>query len=135
MCYEECSFVSEGRYCGGPCAFEAAMPQVTIVINESHTLFPEQETLLRGYNVEVLKVPAQGWDLQQIKLIAGNLTGKQVIFASPVPALMSVLQTSEDTTGTHRVPFKVFHNSVREKKELPNGKIIQTVASTGWTIV
>jgi len=29
----------------------------------------------------------------------------------------------------------IFHNDNREKKELPNGKIIHTVAQKGWVLV
>jgi hypothetical protein len=31
--------------------------------------------------------------------------------------------------------FFVLHNDRREKKELPNGKVIMTVAKEGWMIV
>ena len=106
-----------------------------LIINEQHRLFPEQEFLLREYEIEEVKVPVDGWDLNKIKEVANSPIGKLVIFASPVPALMALLQTAPDTTGTHRMPFRVFHNSRREKRELPNGKIIQTVSATGWELV
>ena len=106
-----------------------------LIINEQHRLFPEQEFLLREYEVKELQIPANGWNLTKIREIAEILTGKLVIFASPVPALMALLQTAPDTIGTHRIPFRVFHNSRREKRELPNGKIIQTVSATGWELV
>jgi len=108
-----------------------------IIVNEQHCLFNEQkELLLKKYQIEgEIKVPTNGWNLKKIREIANSLIGKQVVFVSPVPALMALMQTSEDTTGTHRVPFKVFHNSVREKKQLPDGRIIQTVAKTGWELV
>ena len=50
------------------------------------------------------------------------------MFASPVPALIALAQRAG-------VEVKVLHNDKREKKELPNGKIIMTVAQAGWVIV
>ena len=66
-----------------------------------------------------------------------------VIFASPVPYMLMRLsdlaaQCIDPNTGTKAYALErvyVFHNDNREKKELPNGKIIQTVASTGWILV
>lgn len=53
-----------------------------------------------------------------------------VVFASPVPYLLKELACR---FGDKRV--RVFHNDHREKVELPNGRVINKVASTGWQIV
>jgi hypothetical protein len=112
-------------------------PAYLLVINEQHKLFPEQETMLKAKALptESFLVPAEGFTLAQIEDWAEALynhirTGNavRVIFASPIPAMMKCL-TAKD------VAWQVFHNDIRVKKELPGGKIIQTVSPTGWQLV
>lgn len=64
-----------------------------------------------------------------------------VVFVSPIPYMMIQLTRKEyyiptleyvDQTGMF---IKTFHNDNRDKKELPNGKIIYTVAKEGWQLV
>ena len=148
------------------------MKKAFVVVNEQHNLFPEQETILRERfdEIEMVKVPASGWTLEEMKKVAAELhyraseaevrrhpeTGKvvstlyswktenAVVFASPVPFLMKELAQKAiaydwygDYEGDlrHRYDVLVFHNDRREKKELPDGRIIQTVAATGWKLV
>ena len=147
------------------------MKKAFVVVNEQHNLFPEQETILqeRFDEIEMVKVPASGWTLEEMKKVAAELhyraseaevrrhpeTGKVVsailektenaiVFASPVPYLLKNLSQKAiaydwygDYEGDlrHLYDVLVFHNDRREKKELPDGRIIQTVAATGWKLV
>lgn len=111
------------------------MIKAKVILNVQHTLMETQKTELDkrfpdGW--EIYPVPANGWKLDEMQKIAEELSGFQVVFASPVPALMKLLATYDGgTTET----FFVLHNDKREKKELPNGRIIMTVAKEGWVIV
>jgi len=98
-----------------------------IVINEQHSLLPTQIALL-PQEYEIVPVPAAGWDLDTIKAKSEEWGDQLVILVSPIPALMSIRAKSG-------LPFQVFHNDKREKKELPNGKIIHAVAKEGWELV
>lgn len=103
-----------------------------VIINETHELLEEQETLLHEKFDEYVKinVPESGWALEQmIQMIRRELKGDApIVFVSPIPALMKL-------ASIHRRNFYVFHNDNREKKELPNGKIIMVVSKTGWKLV
>jgi hypothetical protein len=59
------------------------------------------------------------------------------VFASPIPFLIRQITAfvchNPDYFGIR--DCKVLHNDHREKKELPDGKIIQVVSSTGWQLV
>lgn len=122
-----------------------------VIINEQHKLLDEQKKILEEkYEVyEVLQVPAQGWTLQEMDKVIDKLTSKEirdgkrfldVVFVSPIPYLIMGLTRKEvdwvpeyaEETG---IKVKVFHNDNRIKKELPNGKIIQVVAETGWQLI
>lgn len=121
-----------------------------VIINEQHELLDEQKKILEEkYEVyEVLQVPAQGWTLQEMDEVIDKLTSKEirdgkrlldVVFVSPIPYLIMELTRKEvewvpeyaEQTG---IMVKVFHNDNRIKKEI-NGKIIQTVAETGWQLI
>ena len=120
-------------------------------INEQHKLLDEQKKILEEkYEVyEVLQVTAQGWSLKEMDEVIEKLTSKEirdgkrlldVVFVSPIPYLIMELTRKEvdwvpeyaEETG---IKVKVFHNDNRIKKELPNGKIIQAVAETGWQLI
>ena len=132
---------------------------IRVVINETHTLMADQisaikkwvaekwmgewigdwvkESLGEGVHIVLEKIPAEGMVLAEIKKLSKKLSegretiveGREtIVIASPIPALMSMLAAD----GTD---FFVLHNDKREKKELPNGKIIMTVAKEGWVIV
>jgi len=130
-----------------------------VIMNEQHRLFPEQENILREQfeEIEFVKVPAAGWTLEEMRKVAEDLHYRAtwnrrnpqenpenaIVFASPVPALMKeVLKLSLYPKRLADIPFilerysvLVFHNDKREKKEMPDGRIIQTVAATGWKLV
>ncbi len=108
-----------------------------VIINESHDLFPQQEDcLLEFQEWERINIPSQGLTLREMDELLDKWEGdwermdeRILVFASPVPYLM--------VESARRWPYtvRVFHNDKREKKELPNGKIIMTVAKEGWEII
>ncbi|APC82206.1 hypothetical protein [Clostridium botulinum] len=115
-----------------------------VILNEQHSLMEEQKELLlkRFKSFEVLSVPKDGWSLEEMKDIVNNLhigavniEMKNIIFASPIPALMKLISEEVSMESCNPSEWFVFHNSKREKKELPNGKIVSVVASTGWELV
>ena len=119
--------------------------QALVVMNESHSLLPEQEKILEreyeGFNI--LSVPAQGWNidemLDQINKLHEKACGEKldIVFVSPIPLMIRELTEMAmcPNSGRRRYRIKLFHNDRREKKELPGGKIIQVVAQTGWELV
>lgn len=108
---------------------------IKIFINEQHKILPEQLNILNetfkeeGY--EFWYVPADGYTLEQIKDIS-NQKFDGVVFISPIPVLIGMLAAK--ATETNNKVF-VFHNDKRDKKELPDGRIIQVVSLTGWELV
>ena len=125
--------------------------KVYVIINEQHKLFAEQKKLLNrkfGNGWEFLKVPAAGWSLEKQRDIIKKRfqRGEIAVFASPIPYLLYRLSWSSGAWANcqgNNLPDNfafcrevwIFHNDVREKKELPNGKIIQVVAEKGWQLV
>ena len=123
--------------------------KTTVIINEQHTLLPEQSNILFNYDpdYEILLVPANGWSRDEMEEIMNTLDG-DVIFVSPIPYMINNLAFSAgvNTCLNSREPeypyaddgdyksmkVKVFCNDKREKKELPNGKIISVTAKDGW---
>jgi len=108
------------------------MTKTKVILNEQHKLMDDQKRMLdERFGIagwEITSVPSKGWILPKMKEVAGDLSNYAVCFASPIPALMKLVAS----TGNE---FYVLHNDNREKKELPNGKIIMTVAKEGWMIV
>ena len=106
-----------------------------VIINEQHNLLPEQQQILDRVfsSYEELKVPSDGWELKTIKekSLALTSTSEVVVFASPIPAMIKLLSSYQ----SDEFDVFVFHNDKREKKELPNGKIISVVANEGWQLV
>jgi hypothetical protein len=118
-----------------------------VIINEQHSLLPEQEKILNSQfdSWEFFKVPADGWTLPEIMEKAKELAKDNVVFCSPIPVLLAELAKNAgfmdacskvENGFSGQVPsVYVFHNDVREKKELPNGKIISVTAKEGWQLV
>lgn len=113
---------------------------VKVFINEQHTLLPDQEILLNEKfpnNWELCKVPANGWTKQEMHDMFYNrfneLFGGAVVFVSPIPYLIKLVAEASGG-GAPTYPW-IFHNDKREKKELPNGKIISVVAEEGWELI
>jgi len=147
------------------------MKKVFLIINEGHSMFPQQEQILEekfpGYEKVFIRVPANGWTLEEMKQqmdeihyaaagaeiqLIGNhkvayypatKPGNVVIFVSPIPYLLKELTrrsvNADEYFGGIKFDFHyetlVFHNDRREKKELPDGRIIQVVAQEGWQLV
>lgn len=128
---------------------EKMQTKAKVIINEQHCLFKEQETMLNTkYGVigwERYNVPSCGWTMEEQKNQERKLAGQKgdVIFASPVPFLLAALSwrhgencsAEPGAWSTIDCSVFLFHNDNRVKKELSNGKMIQTVSSTGWVIV
>ena len=131
-------------------------PTVKVVMSEQHSLLPEQEMLLNnafpayemaaeygeeqvGYCWEILPVPADGWNLNQMDEVIRDLKDVDtVVFVSPIPYLLAKLSREHDYVTDSEVlhrDVRLFHNDQREKKELPNGRMISVVAQTGWQLI
>lgn len=121
-----------------------------VIINEQHSLLPSQEEALNSQfeGWEFYKVPAEGWTLEEMieevddDLIQYN-SEYAIVFASPVPYLLAhcasvsgrIDTAREYGSETPELFVYLFHNDVREKKELPNGKVISVTAREGWQLV
>lgn len=106
---------------------------VLVIINEQHNLLSDQETKLNEKfgegSWEKLNVPANGWtSVEQEAKLKEIGKGNVLVFASPLPLML--LRATQEGRETF-----VFHNDLREKKELPDGRIIFTVAKSGWEIL
>lgn len=125
------------------------MKKVVLVINEQHKLLEEQRRILeeRFGKWKVLSVPANGWTLKQQEEKVSELIGNVIIFASPIPYMLKRLafyqgyghedncfHANGPLVG-HGTEVLVFHNDKREKRELPDGKVVYTVAKTGWQLI
>ena len=111
--------------------------KTTIIINEQHTLLPEQESILTenfGTWTTIL-VPATGWTREERGIICDTIRGN-IVFVSPIPGMILDLawRASFESCnhGSQTVSPWVFSNDNREKKELPGGKVISVTAQTGW---
>ena len=106
-----------------------------VVINEQHP-FQSVST--------PLPEPAEGWTRTEMDAVMASDVFKTetVIFISPIPYMIKML-TAASMANMHlpniitrysRTVESVLLmcNDNREKRELPNGKIIFTVAKTGW---
>lgn len=127
--------------------------RLVIIINESHTLLPEQERILKkqftDLEPEFLFVPASGWTKEEMDQIVASFKEaarpnryrfQYIVFVSPVPYLLRELTRVEvdaypECSFQTGILVYVFHNDRREKKELPDGRIIQVVAQEGWQLV
>lgn len=120
-----------------------------VVINEQHSLLPQQAEILNSQfeGWEFYKVPAEGWDKEAMDSVMSEMEGR-VVFCSPVPYMLKKLSFSAGMSqsaenGKYDYPWGsygeykvtevlVFCNDKREKKELPNGKVISVTAREGW---
>ena len=117
-----------------------------IIINENHSMMDEQKSIIeeRYQKYEVLKVPSQGWDIDEMLDQINKLHIKaceeknDIIFISPIPLMireLTEMSICPKSNAKKRYGVKLFHNDRREKKELPDGRIISVVAQTGWQLV
>lgn len=114
-----------------------------VVINKQHQILPEQQNILieQYKKYYELKVPTEGWVKEEMIEVRQLFSNQNVVFISPVPWLLmecafwySHGYYDISVGGDPRAPYgcKVFCNDTREKKELPNGKVISVTAKTGW---
>lgn len=113
------------------------MRKAIVIINEQHSLMEDQVRILNEQFelFESFEVPASGWTLNQQMSILSDMREwyfDALVFASPVPAMLKEAVEWKMAGGPK---VFVFHNDNREKKELPGGKIVMTVAKTGWVLV
>lgn len=121
-----------------------------VIMNENHSILPEQHTILyeKYGEYSILKVPAEGWTLEEMEDIISSIQNTasrsniiEVIFISPIPYMImeltrrELISSSAEYCENTGIFTRIFHNDKREKKELPNGKIIQVVAKEGWQLV
>ena len=121
------------------------MKRAIIVMNETHSLLSEQKEILgRTYEkFDILPVPSQGWTLDEmidkIHEIHERACREEldIVFVSPIPLMIRELAEMAICPNSRRRRYRVklFHNDRREKKELPDGRIISVVAQTGWELV
>jgi len=114
-----------------------------VIINEQHSLLPTQEMLLKDKPVFLIKIPASGVVLEDQFYLAKTLVGildryplTTLVFASSIPFLLREVMIEvmlPDSANYTRI--RIFHNDRREKKELPDGKIIYTIPAEGWKLV
>jgi len=113
--------------------------KVVVVMNEQHTLLDEQKKILDETfkTYDFLLVPASGWTLEEMERIQYQLRERVVVFVSPVPYLLAcaIRWTTHGALSPTATKVYLFHNDRREKKELPDGRVIQVVAPTGWQLV
>ena len=119
------------------------MKKALVLLNEQHSLMEDQERVLNekfDEGWEIYPVPAEGWPLQEMANIICHFKGRDVVFASPIPFLitrLSWLEGRESEEGPASV--RVFHNDNRVAREVPDGKggvrLIHSVAPTGWKLV
>lgn len=121
---------------------------INVIINEQHSLMEDQERCLNELVAEIeefrdeivdvvhVKVPAEGWTIQEMDSVydeimdANDCIGPtEVVFVSPIPYLIKRF------AGSDYAVTRIFHNDHREKKDLPDGRIIHTVAKEGWELV
>lgn len=120
-----------------------------IFINEQHTLKAEQAEILDSHfpdGYETIKIPADGWKLAEMKKNVIDNCKNRIVMVSPVPYMVKEFQyriaqnyysALHDSDGYYApdASISVFHNDNRDKKELPNGKIISIPAEKGWKLV
>lgn len=128
--------------------------RLVVIINENHKLLPEQEHILKemfpGLKPEFLFAPATGWTKEEMDEIVASFREatigperyhkQDVVFVSPIPYLLRELTRAEidvypEWSVDTGIWVSVFHNDRREKKELPDGRVIQVVAQSGWELL
>jgi len=120
-----------------------------LIINETHSLLPDQVRELEEKGMsdyEEIRIPKEGWNLQTRldKAWEWVRRGGRYIFVTPEPIMLAQMAYYAGH-GTHfidgvpalghNIELYIFSNDRREKKELPDGRIIQTVAREGWELV
>ena len=127
------------------------MERVKVVLNEQHSLLEDQKRVLDDAfeDWELFPVPEEGWTYDEQLEVIGRWIDQLnelpredelwAVFASPIPALMTLAARCQGQREDGRFMTLVFHNDQRVAKEisLPNGKkkVVHTVAPEGWRLV
>ena len=105
---------------------------IYVILNEQHNLMEDQKRVLDSHygsgKWKIIDIPSAGLNLGEMRQMLEDLMPLELVFASPIPAMIMFSQKLGVRTS-------VLHNDKRVKKELPNGRIIMTVAKEGWEIV
>jgi len=94
------------------------MEKCLVIINEQHSLLPEQKKILKDNYKEIyfLKVPKGGWTLKEMQDKFDEIQNfiwynGDVIFASPIPYLLLRLAFHEGYWSEHiKGRVRIFHN-------------------------
>lgn len=120
---------------------------VLVIMNRQHGLFQEQKEILsnkfKDKIIEFFYIPSHGLSLEEIEILSEEILScekySDIVFVSPIPHMIQILCVNMGyglaTRNKDYTHVWVFHNDKREKKELPNGKIIQTISKTGWKLL
>lgn len=115
------------------------MKKAIVFMNEQHKLLEEQKEQLdktfESVGWELRLIPSKGWAKEEMKEQIIETYDNDIVFVSPVPYMLLLMNEYRSVFGVLEKRVYLFHNDKREKKELPNGKVIYTVASTGWELV
>ena len=117
------------------------MRKQIVILNEQHQLKAEQERILiERMDFVIHHIPRGGLTLDEMKREVSELrerllAGDDIVFASPVPYMLKELAFLAGNAPYFHGKVLVFHNDRREKKDLPNGKVIFTVTEEGWQLV
>lgn len=115
------------------------MSKVKVILNVQHSLLDNQRKILDDKfgkdNWMIFPVAADGWTASQQVDIASQLVkdSSSVVFASPVPYLLKTLSISSALMNDFYV--YIFHNDNRDKKQLPDGRVVYTVKDDGWVLI
>ena len=89
------------------------------------------------FDLEFFHVPAEGWTIDEQFSVANELLEQKpfaIVFVSPIPFLLKLLsfRGGLKCARGENFPFIwIFHNDRREKKELPDRRIVNTEAKEG----
>lgn len=108
--------------------------KVLVVINEQHSVLESQKEELDGLfgegEWERLNIPAAGLNQKDIEDLVEHTIDDVIVFLSPIPLFIALRHAWSMYNDTY-----LFFNPNREKKELPNGKIIFAVPQDGWELL
>jgi hypothetical protein len=117
---------------------EAGGMKINYIINQVHSLMEEQSEILNslideGDNLIRVDIPEEGLNLEKQIKLSNSLMDEMseddyLVFVSPIPCMLGYICAQIESSQN----VLVFGNDKRDKKELPNGKIIQVVSPTGW---
>ena len=115
-----------------------------LIDNPNMTEMVSDEGIVGNY--EVVKIPGNGLTRPEIEKLTNKLAydaiirGEDIVVMSPIPLLLGKLAAevarydAEYVTGLTGGIY-ILHNDKREKKELPDGRVLSAIAQTGWELI